>query len=74
MRSFDEQLDHVAQLRPEGHKQDTWDAAVSALLSRAAYQRHLAARYLPTAILHAPALLVCTQDMVSTLVLLLLCF
>ena len=66
MRSFEEQLDHVAQQRPEGLPQGAWDADVSALLSRVAYQRHLAARYLPTALLHAPCLLMNTPHRVNT--------
>jgi hypothetical protein len=60
MRSFEEQLDHVAQLRPEGQQQGAWDAAVSGLLSRVAYLRHIASRHAPTALLHSQVLLMQT--------------
>ena len=57
MRSFEEQLDHVAQLRPEGQQQGAWDAAVSGLLSRVAYLRHIASRHAPASLLHSEVLL-----------------
>lgn len=57
MRSFEEQIDHVAHLRPEGQQQDVWDAGVSSLLSCVAYLRHITARHEPAALLHSQVLL-----------------